>query len=75
MTSEELRTALHECGHCCMAVHLGLAVSFVSRVCDRPDVLGYCSLPGLTDPDSSRARKFAMVLLAGPIMSDGEIPD
>jgi hypothetical protein len=76
VTSEELRTSLHESGHATMAVHLGLAVGVVSRVCDRPDVLGFCSLPGFTDGlDKERARKYAKVLLAGAIMSDGDIPD
>ena len=75
MTGQEWQTALHEAGHAAMAATLGLPVSEVRRWSPDPTrELGATLLP-IGDLDRTKARKWALMLAAGPGMSDQPLPE
>src|SRR5665809_15355 len=76
VNEQERQTALHEAGHACAAIVLGLDVSLVSRWSPHPHLwLGETRLPDLFDDlDRDKARDIAKMILCGPIMADQEVP-
>ncbi len=74
MTEEERSIALHEAGHATMAICQGLTVTKARRWSPDPRIGGQCFM-SYWEMDKDLARKWALVLLAGPGMADQELPE